>query len=71
MMTGMKSLKLGLSAFIFFIPSVVLLPGESFLWEGGPVGVLLAHGFTATHAEVRPTSSREIVFETLYTCDMI
>ena len=29
------------------------LEGVSFLWEGGPVGVLLSHGFTATTAEVR------------------
>lgn len=30
------------------------LEGESFYWEGGPVGVLLCHGFRATTAEVRP-----------------
>lgn len=30
------------------------LEGESFFWEGGPIGVLLIHGFTATTAEVRP-----------------
>jgi len=30
------------------------LPGAPFFWEGGPVGVLLVHGFTATPAEVRP-----------------
>jgi len=30
------------------------LPGESFYWPGGPVGILLVHGFTATAAEVRP-----------------
>jgi carboxylesterase len=29
------------------------LEGSSFLWEGGPVGVLLVHGYTATTAEVR------------------
>ena len=29
------------------------LEGASFLWESGPVGVLLSHGFTATTAEVR------------------
>lgn len=29
------------------------LEGEAFLWEGGPIGVLLSHGFTATTAEVR------------------
>ena len=30
------------------------LEGGSFLWEGGPTGVLLMHGYTATTAEVRP-----------------
>lgn len=30
------------------------LEGEAFLWEGGPDGALLIHGFTATTAEVRP-----------------
>lgn len=30
------------------------LEGDAFSWEGGPVGVLLFHGFTATTAEVRP-----------------
>ena len=30
------------------------LPGNPFFWEGGPSGVLLIHGFTATTAEVRP-----------------
>jgi len=29
------------------------LEGDPFYWEGGPVGVLLSHGFTATSAEVR------------------
>jgi carboxylesterase len=29
------------------------LEGEPFFWEGGPTGVLLMHGFTATTAEVR------------------
>lgn len=29
------------------------LEGDSFVWEGGPVGVLLSHGYTATTAEVR------------------
>jgi carboxylesterase len=29
------------------------LEGEPFLWEAGPVGVLLSHGYTATTAEVR------------------
>lgn len=30
------------------------LEGDPFFWEGGPDGVLLFHGFTATPAEVRP-----------------
>lgn len=30
------------------------LAGDSFFWEGGPVGILLSHGFRATTAEVRP-----------------
>lgn len=30
------------------------LLGEEFYWSGGPVGILLCHGFTATTAEVRP-----------------
>lgn len=30
------------------------LEGDPFYWEGGPTGVLLIHGFTATTAEVRP-----------------
>jgi carboxylesterase len=30
------------------------LEGDPFTWEGGPTGVLLVHGFTATTAEVRP-----------------
>ncbi|MBE7552747.1 MAG: alpha/beta fold hydrolase [Anaerolineales bacterium] len=29
------------------------LPGDAFFWPGGPVGVLLSHGYTATTAEVR------------------
>jgi carboxylesterase len=29
------------------------LEGAPFYWKGGPVGVLLCHGFTATTAEVR------------------
>lgn len=32
------------------------LPGDPFLWEGGPVGILLSHGYTATPAEVRPVA---------------
>lgn len=30
------------------------LEGSAFLWEAGPVGVLLSHGYTATPAETRP-----------------
>jgi carboxylesterase len=30
------------------------LEGGPFTWEGGPTGILLVHGFTATTAEVRP-----------------
>jgi Esterase/lipase len=30
------------------------LDGTSFTWAGGPIGVLLLHGFTATTVEVRP-----------------
>jgi carboxylesterase len=30
------------------------LNGDPFYWQGGPVGVLLVHGFSATAAEVRP-----------------
>jgi carboxylesterase len=30
------------------------LEGDAFFWENGPVGVLLAHGYSATAAEVRP-----------------
>ncbi len=29
------------------------LDGEAFFWPGGPVGVFLSHGYTATAAEVR------------------
>lgn len=29
------------------------LPGEPFYWTGGPTGILMVHGFTATTAEVR------------------
>lgn len=29
------------------------LDGDAFFWEGGPTGILLFHGFTATTAEVR------------------
>lgn len=34
------------------------LEGGNFLWEAGPVGVLLIHGFTATTAEVRLLAKR-------------
>ncbi|MCA2003065.1 MAG: alpha/beta fold hydrolase, partial [Chloroflexi bacterium] len=34
------------------------LEGEAFFWEGGSVGVLLSHGYTATTAEVRPMAKR-------------
>lgn len=30
------------------------LEGDAFVWPGGPVGVLMIHGYTATTAEVRP-----------------
>ena len=30
------------------------LDGDPFYWQGGPDGVLLVHGYTATTAEVRP-----------------
>jgi len=30
------------------------IDGAAFFWPGGPVGILLSHGFTATAAEVRP-----------------
>ncbi len=30
------------------------LEGGPFIWEAGPTGILLVHGFTATTAEVRP-----------------
>jgi carboxylesterase len=34
------------------------LEGEPFFWEGGPTGVFLSHGLTATAAEVRPMAQR-------------
>ncbi len=34
------------------------LKGAPFLWTGGPVGVLLSHGYTATAAEVRLLGQR-------------
>ncbi len=30
------------------------LESDAFYWQGGPTGILLIHGFTATTAEVRP-----------------
>lgn len=39
------------SADIFKNPQ---MDGNEFFWPGGPTGVLLVHGFTATTAEVRP-----------------
>jgi carboxylesterase len=33
------------------------LEGGPFLWESGPIGILLIHGFTATTAEVRPLAT--------------
>jgi carboxylesterase len=41
------------------------LEGDPFLWEGGPTGVLLIHGYTATTAEVRPLA--RILHEQGYT----
>lgn len=34
------------------------LEGDSFFWPNGPIGVLLAHGYTATTAEVRLLARR-------------
>lgn len=34
------------------------LDGGTFLWEAGPVGVFLSHGYTATTAEVRLCAKR-------------
>lgn len=34
------------------------LEGEAFFWEGGAIGALLSHGYTATAAEVRPLAKR-------------
>jgi len=34
------------------------LEGDPFFWEAGPVGIFLAHGLTATCAEVRPLAKR-------------
>jgi carboxylesterase len=34
------------------------LEGGPFFWQGGPVGILLIHGFTATTAEVRLLARR-------------
>ncbi len=41
------------------------LEGGAFLWEGGPTGVLLIHGYTATTAEVRPLA--QILYRYGYT----
>jgi carboxylesterase len=41
------------------------LEGDPFFWEGGDVGVLLIHGYTATTAEVRPLA--EMLHEWGYT----
>lgn len=34
------------------------LQGDSFFWQAGPVGILLAHGYTATTAEIRPLAEK-------------
>jgi carboxylesterase len=44
----------GMSDSLIFNPH---LEGGPFIWEGGPTGVLLIHGYTATTAEVRPLAS--------------
>lgn len=48
--------------FIFGLRQMTLhnhhLPGGSFFWKAGPVGVLLCHGYTATTAEVRLLARR-------------
>jgi carboxylesterase len=41
------------------------LEGDPFTWEGGPIGVLLVHGYTATTAEVRPLA--RVLYEHGYT----
>lgn len=41
------------------------LDGGSFFWQGGPVGILLIHGLTATVAEVRPLA--EVLHQAGYT----
>ena len=41
------------------------LKGDSFFWEGGEVGIVLIHGFTATTAEVRPLA--EVLHNNGYT----
>jgi len=33
------------------------LEGSPFFWEAGPIGILLAHGFSAITAEVRPLAT--------------
>ncbi|MBC8330787.1 MAG: alpha/beta fold hydrolase [Anaerolineae bacterium] len=32
--------------------------GDAFIWQAGPVGVFLSHGFTATTAEIRPLAKK-------------
>jgi carboxylesterase len=34
------------------------LDGDPFIWQAGPVGVLLSHGFTATTIEIRPLAEK-------------
>ncbi len=34
------------------------LEGDSFFWKAGPTGVFLAHGYTATTAEIRPLAEK-------------
>lgn len=34
------------------------LDGDAFFWQAGPVGVFLAHGYTATTAEIRPLAEK-------------
>ena len=41
------------------------LQGETFFWKGGPVGILLSHGYTASTAEVRLLG--QLLYERGYT----
>ncbi|MDX9990519.1 MAG: alpha/beta fold hydrolase [Anaerolineales bacterium] len=34
------------------------LDGDPFFWQAGPTGILLAHGYTATTAEIRPLAEK-------------